>query len=61
MCQKNESGYTNVAFNPSKYDVYLVKTVEGCYDLALFDINGWSNGKTTSGESMYWIEIPKHN
>ena len=41
MCQTERSGYTNVAFAPSKYDVYLVKTKQGCYDFALFDINGW--------------------
>ena len=29
MCQTERSGYTNVAFEPSKYDDYLVKTVGG--------------------------------
>lgn len=61
MCQTEKSGYTNVAFAPSKYDVYLVKTKQGCYDFALFDINGWSKGKTTDGEPMYWMSIPQHD
>ena len=42
-------------------DVYLVKTKQGCYDFALFDINGWGKGKTTDGEPMYWMSIPQHD
>lgn len=61
MCQTEKSGYTNVAFNPSKYDDYLVKTKQGCYDFALFDVNGWAKGKTTDGDVAYWIEIPQHD
>ena len=61
MCQTERSGYTNVAFAPSKYGVYLVKTKQCCYDFALFDINGWGKGKTTDGEPMYWMPIPQHD
>lgn len=60
MCQTEESGYTNVMFPPSRFDSYLVKTVEGCYDFALFDTNGWHKGKMTDGNVHYWMETPKH-
>ena len=61
MSQTGKSGYTNVVFDPNKYDTYLVKTVTGCYDFALFDINGWSNGIMTGAAPHYWMPIPQHD
>ena len=50
--------YNRCSTDPDKYDVYLVKTEEGCYDFALFDIEGWRVGKTTGGTPKWWMAIP---
>ena len=62
MCQTERSGYTNVAFEPSKYDDYLVKTVGGTYEFAHFNQSGWTIlGDNKSAVVAYWIPIPQHN
>ncbi len=60
MSKRNKDGYTNVALgNPWKHDTYLVKTEEGTYEFALWDINGWSVLGDNKGTTVkLWIEIP---
>lgn len=46
---------------PEMYDTYIVKTNNGTYEFALFDINGWSILGDNNGESnrpIAWTEIP---
>jgi len=37
-------GYTSTMLPPEKHDTYLVKTEEGCYDFAHYNIDGWGMG-----------------
>ena len=46
---------------PSKYNVYIVYTNGGCYDMAMYDINGWSRGRYTGDIPNYYIQIPQIN
>lgn len=56
---KSEEGrYNKLKKKPNKYDVYLVKTKQGCYDFALYDIDGWHTGQVTNGAVEYWRTIP---
>ena len=51
--------YTLIAErNPKRFDTYLVKTIEGCYDFAHFN-NEWHPGQMTDGEPFKWMEIPQ--
>jgi len=54
-------GYTSTMFDPEKYDTYLVKTEEGCYDFAHFANGEWSKGYMTDGTPFLWREIPQTN
>ena len=56
---KSEEGkYYNIRKKPKTYDVYLVKTKQGCYDFAIYDIYGWHHGQNTDGHVEYWRNIP---
>ena len=52
-------GYTNVMFPPERFDTYLVKTEEGCYDFAHWNDEGWGKGIGTDGTPFLWREIPQ--
>lgn len=52
-------GYTNVMFDPERFDTYLVKTQEGCYDFAHFANGEWCKGNMTDGTVFLWAEIPQ--
>ena len=50
--------YVSCNIMPPKYNTYLVKTYEGCYDFAQFNQDGWTKGLATSGTPSYWRNIP---
>ena len=58
MSQVGIDGYANVSYEPKRYDTFLVKTKEGCYDFAHFNMNGWGKGVMTGGQPLDWREIP---
>lgn len=59
MSKFDKDGYAPDYVKPSRSDVYLVKCVGGCYDFALYDIDGWHEGVTTGDDVHRWAEIPK--
>jgi hypothetical protein len=54
-----EEKYKSVNDFPEKFDTYLVKTEEGCYDFAHFENGNWHKGNVTDGTPEFWAEIPK--
>ncbi len=52
--------YTLIAErNPKRFDTYLVKTIEGCYDFAHFENGEWHPGLISGGEPFKWMDIPQ--
>ena len=60
MSAVGADGYANCQFyQPSRFDTYLVKTVEGCYDFAHYANGEWAKGVITGGTPFWWMEIPQ--
>jgi hypothetical protein len=60
MSKFNKDGYARCSIysNPDRFDTYLVKTQEGCYDFAHFANDEWNKGVNTDGTPLLWREIP---
>lgn len=52
MSQRNKDGYSNVIFNSTKNDTYLVKTKEGTYEFAFFDGENWNIQGDNNGATV---------
>ena len=61
MCKVNPNdGYTHVAHFPSRFDDYLVKTIQGTYEFAHFALGEWTIlGDNKGAEVEFWTEIPQ--
>jgi len=57
--QDRDNGYKDITEVPKRFDTYLVKTKEGCYDFAHFTCGEWNKGTDTGGTPKLWREIPQ--
>ena len=42
---------------PPRYDDYLVKTMQGCTDVALYDMEGWHQPYIGGGDVVLWLDL----
>ena len=58
---KLRNPWISVEEKPKKTDVYYVRTLQVCADMAYFDssIEKWEKGRFTDGTVTYWMTIPK--
>jgi len=58
-----EDGYCHIMnANPKKYDDYLVKTEEGTYEFAHYNVDGWHiQGDNKGATVRLWSNIPTTN